>query len=145
MPYKSLEITNANAVAEQAPKTSQFYKGFSSVDVTNPTSRLYDLELVKQDILNQFYTRRGERVMNPLFGSIIWDVLMEPMTPAIREALNKDITTICNSDSRVSAQNIKLTEYPTGYILEATLVLIGSDQSTTMALTFDQNIGLSVR
>ena len=83
--------------------------------------------------------------MNPLFGSIIWDVLMEPMTPAIREALNKDITTICNSDPRVSAQNIKLTEYPTGYILEATLVLIGSDQSTTMTLSFDQNIGLTVR
>ena len=144
MPYKSLEITNANAIAEQPKKVSHFYVGFSSLNSENTSSKLYDLELIKQDILNQFNTRKGERLMNPSFGSVIWDLLMEPLTPDVREALNDDITTICNSDPRVTPTNITLTEYPTGYIVEATLVLNGTDQVSNMILTFDQKAGLNV-
>jgi len=142
MPYKSIEITTANAVLEQPLKTTQFYKGYSSVDPLNPTAKLFDLDLIKQDIINQFNTRKGERVMNPQFGSIVWDLLMEPMTPDVREALNKDITGICNSDPRVTPTRINVTEYPTGFIVEATLKLKGTDQSTNLKLTFDQEIGL---
>ena len=145
MPYKSLEITNANAVVEQPKKVSNFYVGFSSLNPENTSSKLYDLELIKKDILNQFNTRKGERVMNPLFGSIIWDLLMEPLTPDVKEALNDDITAICNSDPRVTPTNITLTEYPTGYIVEATLVLNGTDQVSNMILTFDQKAGLNVQ
>ena len=68
MAYKSLEINNARAVYKQAPKTSQFYVGFSSIDIANTNSKLYDLALIKQDIINQFNNRKGERVMNPEFG-----------------------------------------------------------------------------
>ena len=145
MPYKSKEISNANAVVEQAAKVSHFYKGFSSLDPKNTASRLYDLDLIKQDIINQFNTRRGERVMNPNFGSIIWDTLMEPLTSDVREALNTDIANICNSDPRVTPTQINLTEYPTGYVIEITLVLNGTNQSSNMILTFDQEIGLNVQ
>ena len=145
MAYKSLVITNANAVPQQPVKTSQFYMGFSSQDPANTTARLYDLALIKQDILNQFNTRKGERVMNPQFGSIIWDVLMEPMTEQVKEALNKDITTICNSDPRIVPTLIKVTDFTAGFLIELTIQLVGSDQSTNMSLTFDQQVGLSVQ
>jgi hypothetical protein len=145
MPYKSLEINTANTYANQPAKTSQFYMGFSTQDPANTSSRLYDFDLIKQDILNHFNTRKGERVMNPTFGSIIWDVLMEPMTPQIKEALNKDIVTICNYDPRVTPTQINLTEYPSGYIIEITLVIKGTDQSSNMKLTFDHTAGLSVQ
>jgi len=145
MPYKSIEITNANAVQQQVTKTRQFYVGFSTQNPANTTSKLYDLDLISQDILNQFNTRKGERVMNPSFGSIIWDVIMEPMTPQLREALNQDITRICNSDPRATPTQLKLTEYTAGYIIEITLVLNKTNQSTNLMLTFDQNIGLSVQ
>ena len=145
MPYKSLVITNANAVFQQPIKTAQFYKGFSSLDPANTTSRLYDFDLIKQDIINQFNTRKGERVMNPEFGSIIWDVIMEPMTEEIKQALNTDITTICNSDPRVVPTQINLTEFESGYLIEITLQVSGTDQSSNMMLTFDQQAGLTVQ
>jgi len=145
MPFKSIEITNANQVAQQTTKVSQFYKGFSSVDPANTTSKLYDLDLIKQDILNQFNTRKGERLMNPTFGSIIWDVLMEPLTPQVSDALNRDIVAICNSDPRVTPTQINLREYPTGYVVEVTLKLKGTDQSSNLIMTFDQKIGLRVQ
>ncbi len=145
MPYKSLEITTANVVEQQRNKTSQFYKGFSTLNPRNTSSKLYDLELIKQDILNQFTTRKGERLMNPNFGCIIWDVLMEPLTGEVRQAHNDNILEICSSDPRVIPTGINLSEYPTGYIIEITLKLKGSDQSTNMILTFDQELGLSLQ
>jgi hypothetical protein len=145
MPYKSLVVTNANAIPQQPVKTAQFYMGFSSQNPANTTSRLYDFDLIKQDILNQFNTRKGERVMNPEFGSIIWDVLMEPLTDQITQALNKDITTICNSDPRVIPTQINIKEFQSGYLIEITLQLTGTDQSSNMILTFDQNAGLTVQ
>jgi phage baseplate assembly protein W len=145
MPYKNFEITGSTTTEQYVQKRSQFYKGFSSVNASIAGSRLYDFDLIKQDIINQFNTRRGERVMNPNFGSIIWDLLMEPLTDQVRDALSKDISTICNSDPRVTPTQIKLTEYEQGYVLELTLSLNGTDQSTNLQLTFDQKIGLSTR
>jgi phage baseplate assembly protein W len=145
MPYKTLEITNAAAVYQQAPKTSQFYKGFSSTDIANVNNKLYDLDIIRQDLVNQFKTRKGERLMNPTFGSIIWDVLMEPMTDEIYDLLSQDITSICNSDPRVVPTQINLNELEGGYLIEATIQLVGTDQSTSLKLFFNQEVGLIVQ
>lgn len=145
MPYKNIEIENAEVVYQNPVKSSHFYKGFSTVDTEKSNPKLYDFELVKQDILNQFRTRKGERVMNPSFGSIIWDLIMEPLTDEVRTALNQDITEICNSDPRVIPTRLDVTEYENGFILDITLLLKGTDQSANMKLVFDQKIGLSVQ
>jgi phage baseplate assembly protein W len=145
MPYKSLEITNAKAVYQQAPKTSQFYLGFSSVDISNKNSKLYDFALIQQDIINQLETRKGERVMNPAFGTIIWDLIMEPLTPDTYDLLVNDIQTICTSDPRMITSAININEQPGGYFIEISMTLAGTDQSNTLKLTFNQETGLSVQ
>lgn len=145
MPYKNIEIGNSSLSTRQSSQQSHFYKGFSTQDINNPGNRLYDFALIQQDIINHFNTRRGERVMNPQFGSIIWELLMEPLTDEIRTILQNDITNICNFDPRVTPIQIDMTEYDNGYILEITLLLVGTDQSSTLKLTFDQNIGLQVQ
>jgi phage baseplate assembly protein W len=144
MPYKNIEITVPNTANQHAVQTDHFYKGFSTVQNNNKGSSLYDFDLVKQDIINNFNTRKGERLMNPNYGSVIWDLLMEPLTEDIRQTLSDDITAICNSDPRVTVTQIDLTEYDQGYLLELTLTLVSTDQSSNLKLTFDQNIGLSV-
>jgi phage baseplate assembly protein W len=144
MPYKNIEITVSNAVNQVAVQTDHFYKGFSTVQNNNKGSSLYDFALVKQDIINNFNTRKGERLMKPNYGSIIWDLLMEPLTEDVRQILSDDIIAICNSDPRVTTTQIDLTEFDQGYLLELTLALVGTDQSSNLKLTFDQNIGLSV-
>ena len=142
MPYKSKEINNARSVNQATTQQSHFYKGFSSVGDTSFGTRLYDFELVKQDIINNFNTRKGERLMDPEFGCVIWDLLMEPLTDSVREQLTADITAICNKDPRVYPTQIKLTELDSGFLLELTLVLRQTDQSSSLRLTFDQSIGL---
>ena len=145
MAYKNIEISSGRIVRQQAVKRSHFYKGFSTVSGDQKNVQLFDFDLIVQDILNHFKTKKGERVMNPEFGSIIWDLLMEPLTDDTREALRDDINTICNSDPRVTPTQLDLTEYDNGYVLEITLLLNGTDQSTNMRLVFDQKLGLSVQ
>ena len=50
------------------------YKGFSTIDQTKKF-RLTDIDLVKRDLLNHFSIRKGEKLMTPNFGSIIWNML----------------------------------------------------------------------
>ena len=53
------------------------FKGFSTVQGPK-TRKLHDIELAKQDLKNHFHTKRGERVMKPSFGSMIWQLMFEP-------------------------------------------------------------------
>jgi len=145
MAYKNIEINTSKVVTQQPRKVSHFYKGFSTVDASRPNVQLFDFDLIKQDVINHFRTKRGERLMNPNFGSIIWELLMEPLTDQTRELLKDDVKKICTSDPRVTPIQMDLTEYENGYLLEITLLLNGTDQSTNLRLVFDQQLGLVVQ
>ncbi len=84
------------------------FKGFSTVDKVRAPYTLTDADLVKRDLLNHFYTRIGERIMRPTFGSVIWDYLMEPEDPETQEIIKEDILRIVKSDPRVEFISTKL-------------------------------------
>ncbi len=84
------------------------FKGMSTVERSGPPYTLVDQELVKRDLLNELYTKKGERVMRPNFGSIIWDLLMSPNTPDLQEMVKEDIERIVDRDPRVETRNINV-------------------------------------
>jgi phage baseplate assembly protein W len=143
MAYKNIVITPANVQNYTSVKTSQFYKGFSTIDETSTNVKLYDHELIKQDLLNQFNTRKGERVMNPSFGSIIWDLIYEPLTPEVKQLISMDIDRILASDPRVTPSLVNIVEQDYGFLLELTLSYNGIDVSDSMVLSFDKRVGLA--
>lgn len=142
MPYKNIELNPSKYNQTHTSARSQFYKGFSTVNSDNYGFKLYDFELIKQNILNHFNTRKGSRVMNPEFGTIIWDLLMEPLTDQIKNLLTDDIKRICNFDPRAYPLQIDISEYEKGYLVEVTLQMSNIDQRTTLRIAFDQKIGL---
>jgi phage baseplate assembly protein W len=145
MAYKNIIIQPANYSEQQKKQNSQFYRGFSSQDPTTANVTLYDFDLVKQDILNHFNTRQGERLMNPGFGSIIWDTLFEPFTAEIKKSIEGDVNRILSSDPRVSVESVELSEAEYGLVLEATLKFVPTSQVDNMKLTFNRNLGLTVQ
>lgn len=145
MTYKNIEINPNQYNDQHTAKQSQFYVGYSSVDTNSTTTKLYDFDIIKQDIINQFNIRKGERVMNPEFGTLIWDLIYEPFTDDVKQALSDDISRICNSDPRVVPIQIDINEQEYGMLLEITLQYVGTDQTATMQLNFDKKIGLTVQ
>jgi hypothetical protein len=68
------KLYNQQSVATNKATTAQTsssfrYKGFSSNETKN-NFKLYDIELVKRDLMNHFYIRKGEKLENPNFGTI---------------------------------------------------------------------------
>lgn len=112
------------------------YRGFSTIG-QNRKFRLTDFELVKRDILNHFYIRKGEKLMNPSFGTIIWNVLHEPFTEDLKVVIQEDIKNIAKSDPRVSFDNIVVTEYDQGIQILLELRYLQTNQINLMNLQFD--------
>ena len=145
MPFKNIELNPTKFTETQRQARYHLYKGFSTIDPMNTSGKLFDFELIKQNILNHFNTRKGERVMSPEFGTIIWDLIMEPLTDQVRDLITSDVTTICKFDPRVTPIEIKINEYEQGYLVEVTLSMKDSDETSTLRLAFDQKIGLRIQ
>ncbi len=112
------------------------YRGFSTVGRTRKF-RLTDFELVRQDLINNFYIRKGEKLMNPDFGTIIWNVVHEPLTEDLKSVIVTDIKTIAGYDPRLSIDNVIVTEYDQGIQVELQLRYVLTDQTNVMNLQFD--------
>ena len=141
MAYKNIIVQPAQYSEQHRLQTSQFYKGFSTVDESQRTSKLYDFDVIKQDLMNHFNTRKGERLMKPEFGSIIWNILYDPFTEEIRRSVEADIKTIIEADPRINSPIIKISEAEYGLLLEVTLTYSGTSQSETMRLACDKDAG----
>jgi len=142
MPYKDLVVKPNNISNQRNARQSQFYRGFSSIDDSTLSNKIFDVQLIHADIMNMFQTRRGERVMNPEFGTIIWDLIYEPFTDQTKQQISDDVTRILNYDPRVTPTAIQITEADYGLIIEATLSYPQLNLVETMKLSFDKDIGL---
>lgn len=75
----------------------------------NKSFRRRNLDLVKQDLLNNIFTRRSERVMKPLFGTRIPDMLMEPMDYNSLAIIETDLLRVFEYDPRVELLDFQLS------------------------------------
>ena len=114
------------------------YKGFSTVN-RNKKFRVTDVELVKQDLLNHFGIRKGEKLMQPNFGSIIWSLLFEPLDDHNNQLIVEDVTRIVGYETRLGLQNITIVSQDYGIQIELDLIYIPLNQATTLSLQFDTN------
>ena len=112
------------------------YRGFSTVG-RNRKFRLTDFELIKQDLINNFYIRKGEKLMKPDFGTIIWNVIHEPLTEDLKSVIVSDIKAIASYDPRLSIDNVVITEYEQGIQVELELRYVLTDPTNVMNLKFD--------
>jgi phage baseplate assembly protein W len=112
------------------------YKGFSTLG-SSKNFRLTDFDLIKQDIFNHFNIRKGEKLMRPNFGTIIWNVLHEPFTEDLKSVITQDIKAIAGYDPRVSFDNIIITEYDQGIQIELQLRYVLTNQTKVMLMNFN--------
>lgn len=135
------------------------YKGFStkSFKFSSATSivgtldndfgpyTITDKDLIIMDLLNHFGTRKGEKLMNPGYGCIIWDRLFDPLTSELKDAILNDVSTIIRSDPRIGViDQITLQESPdgTGILFDASIVIKSTNELVALNLLFDNTTGV---
>jgi phage baseplate assembly protein W len=114
------------------------FKGFSSrADKRN--FKLYDFEVAKQDLINRLSVRKGERVENPEFGTIIYDAIFEPFTEALKDAIVDDVTANLNADPRIATEEILVSEADKGIAIQATIKYVPLNITEKLRFNFDEN------
>jgi phage baseplate assembly protein W len=115
------------------------YTGFSTLG-KNKKFRLYDFELAQQDLINHLHIRKGEKLMDPDFGTIIWGMLFETLTDEIKSAIKNDLDRIIKSDPRIIAENVVLTSYEHGIRVDLDLTYVPTNQTKTLQINFDKKL-----
>jgi phage baseplate assembly protein W len=136
--YTNKVIAKNKASLGNANSGTFRYRGFSSKEFKR-NYKLFDAELIKQDLINHFYIRKGEKLENPKFGTIIWDTLFENFTPEIKEAIAKDVEEIINFDKRVKVNSVSIDSTQQGIRIEAEIVILPFDLVDTLRLDFDRD------
>ena len=114
--------------------------GFSTIGNLSLPKIMHDRDLAQQDLKNEIFTRKGERVMNPKFGCVAWDLLFDPMTEFTKEELQKDLSRIVEKDPRWSDEGIKVRDMQEqGIEAEKSLIYIPTTEPVTLNIKFDAN------
>ena len=116
----------------------KLFIGYSTVVTNSKVQQFSDLELIKRDLLNHFYTRRGERVMMPTYGCGIWNLLFEPFDEVTRDAIIYECQQVIESDSRVQWESIVVNELDYGFQIQMDLIYLPYDVIETFNLDFDR-------
>lgn len=114
------------------------YRGFSTINQVKKF-RLTDAELVKRDLINHFSIRKGQKLMNPNFGSIIWNMLYEPLTADVKSTIVDDVRRIVSYDPRLRVDNVVLDEFEHGIQIQIELTFLPGNFSDLLNLEFNSN------
>lgn len=110
--------------------------GYSSVGSTR-FQQLSDIELIKQDLLNHFYTKKNERVMMPGWGCGIWDYLFEPLVQ-VKDSIVYEAQQVVDSDPRVKLTSIDVIEFDHGIRINMVLYYVPLDAVDGFSIEFDR-------
>ena len=119
--------------------TGRAYRGISTVANVKGSYTIFDLNLIKQDILNHLHIRQGERLENPNFGCIIWDLLFDPLTDDLKDLIAQNVTEIMNYDPRVKVDSLIVSQYESGIQVECELTYLPYNISEALRFRFDQD------
>jgi phage baseplate assembly protein W len=138
--YKRVSVTTSGP---QRAQVGRAYRGFSTVNQNTEGFALYDFELIKQDIINHFHIRQGEKLSDLQFGTIIWDMLYEPFTNKVKEAIIENVSQIVNYDPRVQVEEIIVDTYESGITVDCTISYLPYNISEQLQFKFDQSANLT--
>ena len=108
--------------------------GFSTKNKSAINHTLTGKELVVEDLLNNIMTRKGERIMMPTYGSIIHDLIFEPLTSNIRTLIEEDLTNIISDEPRVNLESINLTEGEHTVTTSISVAILPDNEPVTLTI-----------
>lgn len=89
------------------------YKGFSTANwMKNKSLVVSDIEAIKIDVENHIFTRLGERIMQPGFGTRIPDQAFEPNDEETIKIIRDDVTSVIEYDPRLTLLSLTVFSLP---------------------------------
>jgi phage baseplate assembly protein W len=117
--------------------TRVFY-GFSTLDTNSKQQSFADVALIDRDLLNHFNTLPGERVMMPLYGCKIWNLLFEQFDDATIQAVISEAERVVATETRVILQSVEVKQINQGLLVQMQLFYQPYGVVNTFNVEFDR-------
>ena len=114
------------------------FSGFSTKNKKAINHVLTGKDLVIEDLMNHIMTRKGERVMMPTFGSIIHDLIFEPLTSEIKIMIEEDIKGIVDDEPRCEFLTMTVDETEHTVTVNLTVSILPENTPVTLEIDLER-------
>ena len=113
--------------------------GYTTINHQNGSLRLQGLELAKQDLMNHFKIRKGEKWTNPNFGSNLLNYIFQPLDDNTTEAINDEVYEIVSYDPRfkLASNDIIVDQEAHSVTVTVKLMYLPTTTATDLQIKFD--------
>lgn len=89
-------------------QTKKTYRGFNTKDYeeTGRGFDIYNVECIQNDLMNEIFTVKGERVMMPKYGTRIPLLVFEIADQDTEKVIREDLDQVFKNDPRVKLLNL---------------------------------------
>jgi phage baseplate assembly protein W len=99
---------------------------------------LLDEDLVKRDLLNGLNIRQGQLPGRPQFGTTLWDNLFENQSPALVNAIEREIQRVAGYDPRIQISDTQVFPQENGMLIQVQLVIVPGTTAQQLSIFFNQ-------
>lgn len=118
--------------------TRRLFTGFSTVGKRKGPFTLYDNELIKQDLLNELMTDRGEAI-DPNYGSIIREILMDPFDDNTTTRVSENVQEVIQRDPRVIVHDVNVIKLDRSIRIECDIAIQPNQTPDKLIAEFDND------
>jgi len=118
---------------------TSFYKGFSTrnYEENGSTFELHNVACIQEDLMNEIFTTRGERLYMPTYGTRIPTLVFEQNDAQTMDVIREDIINVINNDPRVILQDLAVEQIPDSYsiFVVAKITYLAFDVTSDLLIT----------
>lgn len=114
--------------------------GYTTRGETITSKQLTGVELAKQDLMNHFSIRKGEKWTNPEFGSNLPYYVFQPLDEATVDLIEQDVYDVVTYDPRfrLMEQGVIVEEDNSSVTVIVRLFYLPTTTATQLELKFDR-------
>ena len=121
--------------------------GYTTLGQEVNSKELSGLELAKQDLLNHFNIRKGEKWTNPEFGSNLPYYVFQPLDQATIDLIEDDVTNVVTYDPRFElvTRTVRVVEDEHSVTVRVKLNYLPTTTVTDLEIKFDREFAETER
>lgn len=114
--------------------------GYTTINQPYTSKSMSGLELAKQDLMNHFYIRKGEKWTDPTFGCDLELYVFEPLDNITQNAINEEVYRVVSYDPRfeVVDSNIRVEQDAHTVTVSVKLNYLPTTTATDLQIKFDR-------
>lgn len=114
--------------------------GYTTINESYTSKSLSGLELAKQDLINHFKIRKGEKWSDPTFGCDLELYIFEPLDQSTQDDINQEVYNVINYDPRfrVDDTNVNVVQDAHSVTISVKLIYLPTTTATELQVKFDR-------